>query len=126
MTYAELLGRAAGEPLPWTVDDEEHTPISINYTSGTTGQPKGVMYTHRGAYLNSLAEIIHSRHDREQRLPVDAADVPLQRLVHPVGDHRDRRAPTCACARCARDAIWARFDEHGVTHLNGAPTVLSR
>ncbi len=38
----------------------EDTTISLNYTSGTTGQPKGVMYTYRGAYLNALAEIFHS------------------------------------------------------------------
>ncbi len=42
--------------------DDEHRPISINYTSGTTGRPKGVVYTHRGAYLNALAELVHSRH----------------------------------------------------------------
>ena len=49
------------EPLPWTAPDEQAT-ISINYTSGTTGDPKGVAYTHRGAYLNSLGEVIHSEH----------------------------------------------------------------
>ena len=59
--YAEFCARGSDEPLPWTVEDERST-ISINYTSGTTGRPKGVMYHHRGAYLNSLAEIIHSRH----------------------------------------------------------------
>ncbi|VAV96587.1 hypothetical protein MNBD_ACTINO02-1167, partial [hydrothermal vent metagenome] len=62
--YADLLARGSSEPLPWTVDDEERT-ISINYTSGTTGRPKGVMYTHRGAYLNALAEVIHSNHSPE-------------------------------------------------------------
>ena len=53
-----------GEPLPWTVEDESSL-ISINYTSGTTGHPKGVMYTHRGAYLNALGEIISSGSTRK-------------------------------------------------------------
>src|SRR4029079_3184784 len=44
--YAELCARGSDEPLPWTVADERST-ISINYTSGTTGRPKGVMYHHR-------------------------------------------------------------------------------
>src|ERR1039457_5458459 len=59
--YAELCARGSDDPMPWTVQDERST-ISINYTSGTTGRPKGVMYHHRGAYLNSLSEVIHSRH----------------------------------------------------------------
>ena len=65
--YNELLSRGSDDPLPWSVDDEERT-ISINYTSGTTGQPKGVMYTHRGAYLNALGEIIHSRHSLDSEI----------------------------------------------------------
>ena len=64
VTYDDLLARGTDEPLPWTVEDETAT-ISINYTSGTTGKPKGVMYPHRGAYLNSFAEIIHSGHSRD-------------------------------------------------------------
>ncbi len=60
-SYDDLLARGEDDPLPWTVDDELAT-ISINYTSGTTGQPKGVMYTHRGAYLNGLGEVLHSEH----------------------------------------------------------------
>ncbi|HEY5857650.1 MAG TPA: AMP-binding protein, partial [Aldersonia sp.] len=53
-----LLERGADDPIPWEVDDETAT-ITVNYTSGTTGKPKGVMYTHRGAYLNSLGEVYH-------------------------------------------------------------------
>ena len=116
--------RQASEPLPWTVDDEQAT-ISINYTSGTTGDPKGVAYTHRGAYLNSLGEVIHSAAPRAVGVPLDAADVPLQRLVH----HRGRVTAvggTHVCLRAvAADVIWPLIDEEGVTHLNGAPAVMT-
>ena len=78
------MKRGSGEPLPWSVDDEPSL-ISINYTSGTTGQPKGVMYAHRGAYLNALGEIIHQRFDPESVYLWTLADVPLQRLVHARG-----------------------------------------
>src|SRR5437763_7252234 len=55
--YEQFLAAASGEmPDSWLEDEEE--TISINYTSGTTGQPKGVQYTYRGAYLNALSEVI--------------------------------------------------------------------
>ena len=62
--YDDLLARGSDEPLPWVIDDEQRM-IAINYTSGTTGRPKGVMYSHRGAYLNAIAELTHSRHSPE-------------------------------------------------------------
>ena len=58
---AFLAGAGDGEPEN-RLETEDDT-ISINYTSGTTGRPKGVMYTHRGAYLNALGEAHHARLD---------------------------------------------------------------
>ncbi|MBK1788930.1 acyl--CoA ligase family protein [Prauserella cavernicola] len=122
-SYADLLARGGAEQLSWAVDDERST-ISINYTSGTTGKPKGVMYHHRGAYLNSLAELVHSRHTTESRylwtLPMFHCNgwcTPW--AVTAVGG-------THVCLR-AVDAteIWRLLDSEGITHLNGAPTVLN-
>ncbi len=120
--YDDLLDRGSDDPLPWTVDDEERT-ISINYTSGTTGQPKGVMYTHRGAYLNALGEIIHSRHSLDS---VYLWTLPMFHCngwcttwgVTGIGG-------THVCLRQVDPAeIWSLIDERGVTHFNAAPTVL--
>ncbi|KAA9155155.1 long-chain-fatty-acid--CoA ligase [Amycolatopsis acidicola] len=122
LSYSDLLARGSDDPLPWTVSDERGT-ISINYTSGTTGRPKGVMYHHRGAYLNSLAEIVHSRHTPDSRylwtLPMFHCNGWCTTwAVTAIGG-------THVCLR-AVDAgeIWRLLDSEGVTHLNGAPTVL--
>jgi fatty-acyl-CoA synthase len=123
-SWDDLLARGDdGADLPWEVDDERST-ISINYTSGTTGRPKGVQYHHRGAYLNSLGEIVHSYHD--------PASVYLWTL--PMFHCNGWCTPwaitaiggTHVCLREVRgDAIWALIGEHRVTHLNGAPTVVT-
>ena len=120
--YEEFRGRGSLEPLPWTVDDEQ-TPISINYTSGTTGDPKGVVYTHRGAYLNSLGEVIHSEHSSSS---VYLWTLPMFHCngwctawgVTAVGG-------THVCLSAVRpDVIWRLIDDERVTHLNGAPAVM--
>jgi fatty-acyl-CoA synthase len=122
VSYDELLQRASGDSLPWAVQDELD-PISITYTSGTTGRPKGAVYSHRGAYLNSLGEIIHQRFDPESvylwTLPMFHCNgwcTPW--AVTGIG-------ATHVCLRAVRpEVIWRLLDEEGVTHLDGAPTVL--
>jgi acyl-CoA synthetase (AMP-forming)/AMP-acid ligase II len=123
VSYPEFLASQTACALPWSVP-EELAPITINYTSGTTGRPKGVIYTHRGAYLNSYAQIIHSRHDENSvylwTLPMFHCNgwcAPW--AVTAIGG-------THVCLRDVRgDAIWQQLRQHGVTHLNAAPTVVS-
>ncbi|KAB2341005.1 long-chain-fatty-acid--CoA ligase [Actinomadura rudentiformis] len=122
ITYTHLLARGSDEPLSWEVADE-NAIISINYTSGTTGRPKGVTYTHRGAYLNALGEVTHSRHTPDSvylwTLPMFHCNgwcTPW--ALAAIGG-------TQVCLRTVdAERIWQLIDDEGVTHLNGAPTVL--
>ncbi|MFL5693954.1 MAG: AMP-binding protein, partial [Ktedonobacteraceae bacterium] len=119
--YELFLASGSLEPVKSWLEDEEET-ISINYTSGTTGNPKGVMYTYRGAYLNALAEVIETG--------MNSSSVYLWTLpmfhcngwcftwaVTAVGG-------THVCLRKTEPGlIWDLFESEGVTHYNGAPTV---
>ncbi len=120
--YAEFLSRDPEALRPWRVDDEGRV-ISINYTSGTTGRPKGVMYTHRGAHLNALAEVVHSHHDTDS---VYLWTLPMFHCngwctawaVTAIGGRH-------VCLRAIEpELIWGLVDEEGITHFNAAPTVL--
>jgi fatty-acyl-CoA synthase len=121
-SYAEFLAGAPVREIRNTCDDEERV-LSINYTSGTTGRPKGVMYTHRGALLNALGEIIVQRLERDS---VFLWTLPLFHcngwcfpwaVTGAGGTHvMLRRVDPAEILRLVR--------EEGVTHLNGAPTVL--
>src|SRR5205814_1102582 len=121
-SYAELLDEGRPEPFVHPVDDEDLT-ISINYTSGTTGRPKGVMYTHRGAYMNALAEVIG------QRLESSSVFLWTLPLFHCNG-WCFAWAVTGAGGRhlllrkVDPPLVWRLVAEEGVTHFNGAPTVL--
>ncbi|KQR96339.1 hypothetical protein ASG12_19400 [Williamsia sp. Leaf354] len=121
--YDAFLARGDGAALPWEVDDETAT-ITINYTSGTTGRPKGVMYTHRGAYLNALAEVVHQGFEHASRylwtLPMFHCNgwCTTWAVTAVAGRH--------VCLRAVRgDDIWRLIDTEGVDHMCGAPTVLS-
>jgi fatty-acyl-CoA synthase len=121
--YSDLLERGSDAPLQWTVEDELAT-ITINYTSGTTGKPKGVMYSHRGAYLNSLGELLHSEHSSDS---VYLWTLPMFHCngwctawaVTAIGGRH-------VCLRAVEaKRIWQLLDQEKVTHLNGAPPVLT-
>ena len=103
---------------------DENAPITLNYTSGTTGRPKGVLYGHRGAYLNSLGEVFHNGFTGATRylwtLPMFHCNgwCTTWAVTAAGGTH--------VCLRAVRaDEIWRAFDEQGITHLCGAPAVCS-
>ncbi len=121
--YADLLARGDGPPLPWRVDDEDAV-IAINYTSGTTGAPKGVMYTHRGAYLNALGENVTAGHAEGTVYLWTLPMFHCNGWCHPWAIVASGGAQVCM--RAVRgDVIWRLIDAERVTHLNGAPAVLS-
>jgi fatty-acyl-CoA synthase len=120
--YERFLATGSDAPFAPDVDDEEQT-ISINYTSGTTGQPKGVMYTHRGAYLNALAEVV------ETALQPDGVYLWTLPMFHCNG-WCFTWAVTAAGARhvivprVEAAQVFRLVDEEHVTHLCGAPSIV--
>ncbi len=119
--YEEFLAGSLPDPLPSVLEDEDE-PISINYTSGTTGRPKGAVYHHRGAYLNALGEVI------ETRLTAESVYLWTLPMFHCNG-WCFTWAVTAVGGRhiCLRKVepgrVWELIDAEGVTHYNGAPTV---
>jgi fatty-acyl-CoA synthase len=128
----ELLGAtdyetflASGDPaFAWTAPADEWQPISLNYTSGTTGQPKGVLYHHRGAYLAAVGNVLSWALGMH---PVYLWTLPMFHcngwcfpwtlaLV----------AGTSVCLRSVRaEPMCALIRAERVTHLCGAPPVLA-
>ena len=121
--YGDFSARDVAQAPAWEVADETGL-ITINYTSGTTGRPKGVEYSHRGAYLNALGEVHHQGLRDGSRylwtLPMFHCNgwCTTWALTAAAGTH--------VCLRSVRGAdIWELIDVEGVTHLAGAPVVLS-
>ena len=128
---AELLGElnyedflCEGDPgFQWQLPDDEWRAISLNYTSGTTGDPKGVVYHHRGAYLNALSNAVGW----------DMGHHPVYLWTLPMFHCNGWCFPWTVAAlagtnvclrRVEAGAIFDAIADRGVTHFCGAPVVL--
>lgn len=118
--YEQLI--AAGEELDDPLDDEFGL-FSLNYTSGTTGESKGVMYHPRGAYLQALAMVHHGRLDHDTRFLWTLPMFHCNGWCFPWAVTAAGGVHICL-RKATPQTIWAAIREEGVTHFNAAPTVL--
>ena len=121
--YEDLLKEGDAD-FDWSLPDDEWQAISLNYTSGTTGNPKGVVYHHRGAYLNAVSNIM------TWNMPTHAVYLWTLPMFHCNGWcfpwTMAATVGTNVCLRAVRDEpIYELMKSEKVTHLCGAPIVLS-
>jgi fatty-acyl-CoA synthase len=119
--YEDFL--AGGDPeFAWDLPDDEWDAISLNYTSGTTGDPKGVVAHHRGAYLNALNNAFTAGMERH------AVYLWIVPLFHCNGwCHAWTMAALAGTNVCLRRpepaAVFGAIRAHRVTHMSGAPII---
>ena len=123
LTYEALLAEGR-EDFGYGLPDDEWDALALNYTSGTTGQPKGVVYSHRGAWTNAVNNVVTWAMPHH---PIYLWTLPLFHcngwcfpwtVTLLAGTHVFMRGPTAG-------GIYAAFAEHRVTHLCGAPIIMS-
>jgi len=122
MTYEALL--EGGDPaFAWAMPGDEWDAIALNYTSGTTGNPKGVVYHHRGAYMNAVGNVL------TWALPHHPVYLWTLPMFHCNGWCFPwtvaAMAGTNVCLRRVEaTAILDAIERHGVTHMCGAPIIM--
>ena len=115
---------AGGDPaFEWSLPEDEWDAIALNYTSGTTGNPKGVVYHHRGAYMNAVGNTM------VWSLPAFPVYLWTLPMFHCNGWcfpwTVTAKAGTHVCLRKVEaGAIYEAFSKEGVTHMCGAPIVM--
>ena len=123
VSYESLVNQ--GDPsFNWHKPNDEWQPLSLNYTSGTTGQPKGVVYHHRGSYLMSMGTVIGWELPNH---PVYLYSVPM---FHCNGwGHAWTMAAVAGTVVCLRafvpEKIFNLLESRSVTHFGGAPIMLN-
>ncbi len=123
LSYQQLL-EEGDENYCWQPPEDEWQAIALNYTSGTTGNPKGVVYHHRGAYLNAMSNIIG------QSLPPHAVYLWTLPMFHCNGWCYPWAvtavAGTHVCLRHLQaDLVYDAIERYDVTHFCAAPVVLN-
>ncbi len=118
------MAEASSEALPFPHDLDEDTPITINFTSGTTSNPKGVMCTHRNAYMNVVGVLLY--------LAASPDSVYLHTLPNfhangwgGVWAFQGMGSANVMLPAVRADEIYTAVERFGVTHMCAAPTVLS-
>lgn len=121
--YEDFL--ATGDPnFAWIMPEDEWESLALNYTSGTTGRPKGVVYHHRGAYLMTMGTQI------SWELPLFMRYLQIVPLFHCNGWNHTWMMPSLGgTVVCCRDisakAVYDAIADEGVTYFGGAPIVLN-
>ena len=121
--YEDLVDRG-DDTWQWQPPSDEWQALTLNYTSGTTGRPKGVVYHHRGSYLMTMGTVI------SWALPPHPRYLYTVPMFHCNGwGHAwtmTALAGTVVCLRAFNPGEFFRLaDEHKVTHFGGAPVVLN-
>ncbi|MBD8049059.1 acyl-CoA synthetase [Limnohabitans radicicola] len=121
LSYEDFV--AGGDPLfAWDLPADEWDAIALNYTSGTTGNPKGVVYHHRGAATNAISNVL------EWDMPKHAVYLWTLPMFHCNGwcfpwTVAARAAVNVCLRRVEPQAVFDAIRQHGVTHYCGAPIV---
>lgn len=123
LTYETLLDEGDAD-FAYALPEDEWDALALNYTSGTTGRPKGVVYSHRGAWTNAVNNVVTWEMPHH---PVYLWTLPLFHcngwcfpwtITMLAGTHVFLRSTRA-------EAIYDAFADHGVTHLCGAPIIMS-